>query len=167
MEVTDIKPNTPEWLEWRKGGVGASAVGTLCGLNGYGPEKQCVPYNFDGVESTPETLWKRETGQLPPAEYNEHMKRGHDNEEAILKKYRKTIGSKVRECGPWMRPDYEWAKVTPDGKVEKDARGDGEGIIEIKCPLYDPMAVKLDHFCQMQYQMWVTGNPLPKRVSRI
>lgn len=33
----------------------------------------------------------------------------------------------------------------------------GPGIVEAKCPFNPPTAVKLDHICQVQYQMWVRG----------
>lgn len=57
-----------EWLEARKGGIGASEIGTILGVNPY---------------ETPYQLWRRKMGFDAPAPENFLMKAGHYLEDAI------------------------------------------------------------------------------------
>lgn len=60
--------NHNEWLDARKGGIGASEIGTILGVNPY---------------ETPYQLWRKKMGLDAPAPENFLMKAGHYLEDAI------------------------------------------------------------------------------------
>ena len=59
--MLDLKQGTPEWLEWRRGGLGSSDVSTLMLENKYESVKD---------------LWLRKTGRLEARAENAAMRHG-------------------------------------------------------------------------------------------
>ena len=126
-----IEQNTQKWLITRRGDykirIGASEVGTICGVSGN------LPYS----------LYEKIIGELDgtwPDDHEEEplpCKHGHLCEPFIRDFYTKITGNKVEAPNYWEHENKYLAKLygcSPDGKVMID--GKFEGIIEIKAPYY-------------------------------
>lgn len=142
--------NHKEWLEARKGGIGASEIGTILGVN---------PYD------TPYQLWLRKTGRVQEVESeNFLMKAGHYLEEAIAKFCADETGIEiikrsaeefvvVNQDKQFLRvsPDrYAWlpnSKHTHDNKVVVECKSTQKQIFEDDIPL--------TWFTQVMYQLGV------------
>lgn len=138
-----------EWLEARKGGIGASEIGTILGVN---------PYD------TPYQLWLRKTGRAPATPDNFLMKAGHYLEAAIAQFCADETGVEiikrsadefivVNSDKPHLRvsPDrYAWlpnCKHTQDNKVIIECKSTQKLISEDDIPL--------PWFVQVIYQLGV------------
>lgn len=117
----ELVQRSPDWLLFREGKLGASAVASILGVNKY--EK-------------PVTVWKRMTGRLKPKEMNEAMLRGAEMEdEAIVKvmEYVELSGVSNPSVVPYVciHPKYTDIAVSFDG-VDLENRY----ITEVKCPKF-------------------------------
>lgn len=142
MKILDLKPNTEEWVQFRRLHIGGSEAAAICGVDPY-----CKP----------EKLWKRKfTGEkqyVSPA-----MQRGTQLEPIA----RKMLGRLDNVCYlPLVvqHDEYEWMIASLDGYDESTQKG-----IEIKCPgdkLFDKIIIDRDipkhYIYQIQHQMEVTG----------
>lgn len=141
--------NHDEWLEARKGGIGASEIGTILGVN---------PYD------TPYQLWLRKTGRAPAIQENFLMKAGHYLEDAIAQFCADETGVQiiknsaneflvVNKDKPHLRvsPDrYAWlpnSRHTKDNKVIIECKSTQKFISETDIPL--------PWFVQVMYQLGV------------
>lgn len=141
--------NHEEWLEARKGGIGASEIGTILGVN---------PYD------TPYQLWLRKTGRAPAIQENFLMKAGHYLEDAIAQFCADETGVQivknsaneflvVNKDKPHLRvsPDrYAWlpnCRHTKDNKVIIECKSTQKFISEDNIPL--------PWFVQVMYQLGV------------
>jgi len=91
---------------------------------------------------------------------NAAMQWGTDQEPFARAAYEAAQGVMVEEVGFVPHPTIEWAGASPDGLVG----GEGEGLVEIKCPNTATMIealltgkVPTKYFTQMQFQMACTG----------
>lgn len=142
-----IKPNTPEWLEQRKGRVTASIVGAILDVAPYMTRDDAMRRmvrDFHGA--SPEF-----TGNVATAW-------GTQNEDGAKFDLMLEKDLVIEQCGFFEKE--EWAGATPDGLVGNDE------LVEIKCPygLKDKDAPQFKtakeqphYYAQMQFQMWVTG----------
>lgn len=112
-DIMDLKQNTDDWLEWRKGGVGSSLVGSICGVNGALKKDDFKPYK------TPLLAWRQFMGKLPKDEANYHMQRGHDQEELITQKYAEVTGNKISGALCYQHRTQRWAKVKKNKRKKK------------------------------------------------
>jgi putative phage-type endonuclease len=148
------------WLEWRRGGLGASDVAQLVpGLAPWG---------------SPWALWCDKVGLDDPddAEESEAMRWGRLLEGPIADEFeRRTglhVGHRQARC---THPDEPWARCTVDGIASESDRGDGPtdgwssslaaGCVETKNTAYPTDwadgAIPDHYVAQGQWQMWVTG----------
>jgi putative phage-type endonuclease len=134
----ELEQGTPEWLAWRKGGVGSSDIAVLLGLSTY---------------STPYKLYLGKTQGDQEQIVNDAMAKGHDREKQMRAGYE-------LKSGIDFPPGCFESTLMPHVHVSLD--GWAEGIktgLEMKYvgkDYYDldgPENIKPDHMAQMQYQM--------------
>ena len=110
-----------DWLEWRRGGIGASDVArALTGKYGGGP-----------VAVVADKL-----GLLPEAEETDAMRRGKDLEVAITTAAEALLGLHVVGEQTWTeRSGHNWARATLDGflsPIPEVSIDDITGVLEVK-----------------------------------
>lgn len=92
-----------EWLDARKGGIGASEVGTILGINPF---------------STPYQLWRLKMGIDPPKEENFAMRAGHYLEDAVARFYADETGAHIIQASAedfmYVSKDKPFMRVSPD-----------------------------------------------------
>ena len=90
--------NIQEWLDWRKGRIGASDVPII---------------TEDSKFSTPYVLWQRKLGLIQDQPVNIAMQRGKDLEESVRQKVNSATGMQfapkvvVREDIPWLHASLD------------------------------------------------------------
>lgn len=146
-----IKPNDrAEWLELRKGGIGASEVSAVVGIS---------PWD------TPFSLWLRKSGQIPPQEETIAMKLGHLLEPVIAQLWEEETGFRIVKASAkdiiYQDPEHPWRKCTPD-RIGYEILPNGKKqkvLLEFKSTAVDidPDDVPDHYIAQCQYQMHVTG----------
>lgn len=99
MKVVNLKQRTPEWLSWRKNGIGGSDIGSIVGKNPY-RSKLDVYNDKKGLSS-----------EQPQ---NEAMARGNEFENAVLEEMRQwsTFNYQAGICGehevhPFIRFSFD------------------------------------------------------------
>ena len=113
VEVNYVQ-KSPEWLRWRKEGIGSSDAGVLMGNNRY---------------KTVYQLWAEKTGIIEATfEMNADIQRGVDNEDnaVYLYNYRTQWDMRPRT---YEHPYYKFMKASTDGNNPQIGR-----FIEVKCP---------------------------------
>lgn len=140
-----------DWLEFRKGVIGASDMPTICGMN---PHK--TPYEF----------WLEKTGRKAPDPMNEAMLRDHRMEPIVVEYFEDLTGADVFRCteGNWIARSVEmpWLGVSPDRlytiKGEPHSRKNWR-ILECKTTYasYTAENYPKQWFVQTMYQMGVMG----------
>jgi len=116
MQIINVTPNTPEWLEIRKQGIGGSDAAVVLGMSKY---------------STPYELWLSKRGELndtPSPELQKIYRRGHLLETAILQYHADETGMTINriqgivvsEKYPFMRATLDGLSV--DGKISINAK---------------------------------------------
>jgi putative phage-type endonuclease len=138
------------WLEWRRGGIGASEVAAL------------VPALRPSWAS-PWTVWGSKVGLIPddddPAP---HMQFGLDLEPVIARWFNRETGLHVVGAQTWLsHPSLDWARATIDGYVVEHELADvthAIGLFESKYTAEAPWAEVPDHYAaQVQWGMFVGG----------
>ena len=142
--------NHKEWLEARKGGIGASEIGTILGVN---------PYD------TPYQLWLRKTGRVQEIEQeNFLMKAGHYLEDAIARFCADETGVEIikRSADEFVvvNTDKQYLRVSPDRYAwlpNAKHTADNKVIIECKSTqkLINEDDIPLTWFTQVMYQLGV------------
>ena len=139
MEL-QIEQGTPQWLEWRKGKIGASDAATILGVSPW---------------ATPFQLWEEKLGLSKPKEMTASMQRGKDLERQALRAFEDIVGL-IMFPKVMQHPLYEWMIASFDG-VDFDMKI----FVEIKCPGKSDHAIALDghvpekYIPQIQHQMEV------------
>lgn len=163
MRKVNIEQNTPEWhTDFRSGGVGGSEVAAICGMN---------PYEDAGsiyaVKTSPVVISDKE---------NPHMARGRKEEPYARSLYENLMGW---ECPPIcvLHDVHDYLRASLDG-----LRNDDQLLLELKAPAERNHGKVLDiaaakdqmqkfkdllpyWYCQVQYQLYVTGCPMGHFVS--
>lgn len=139
MPVIDLEQNTPEWLEFRKGKIGASDCPIIMGVSPY---------------CTPHMLWMRKLGLAQEQEENEAMREGKRLEPIALELFNESYGSKMKPT-VYQHDFTPWMFASLDGY-------DGVNVLEIKCSkkLYDLALnsfIPVMYLMQMYHQMIVTN----------
>ena len=150
MSYTIIRPkDRGEWLEYRKGGIGSSEVGTILGLNPY---------------ETPYQLWRKKKGIDAPQAETFAMKAGHYLEDAVSLFFADETGKQIIKAssGDWLivNKQKEFMRVSPDrtfwipGRPKSDRN---KGILECKTTQadIDKDSLPMNWFSQLQYQLGV------------
>ncbi len=109
-----------QWIEQRRGSIGASEVPTVLGLNPF---------------QTPLELWGRKTGKLPDAEETQAMRMGHRLEPIIADLYCEETGREVTDLGAYTiqrNSAYPFLHATLDRLVRPCRGRDMPGDLQIK-----------------------------------
>lgn len=137
------------WLEWRRGGVGASDIAGILGLSPW---------------SSPFSVWASKLNLLPDEELDDDDPRefGRRAEVMIGPWFHDKTGLYVIGEQLWAsNPAEPWMLATPDGVVAEGPHagiGDALGGLEIKATNDRPWATIPEHYqAQGQWQMAVTG----------
>jgi len=142
-EFLKAEQGSPEWLELRKHGIGASDIPVILGMSRY---------------KTPYELWAEKTGKVEPEPVGEAAERGHILEDAVATFYEKRTNAKTRRSNGICRlKEHPWAFCSLDRTIEGQ-----DGLVEIKTSTsraweLDPVPDFVQ--AQVQYQMLVTGAP--------
>ena len=144
--------NHEDWLRSREGGIGSSEVATVLGVNPY---------------ETPYQLWLRKTGQVKSEEKeNFLMKAGHYLEDAIshfcADEADLTIIKSSASEFVVVDKDKPFLRVSPDRYAwEKGVMHSPANRVIIECKStqkpVDPDNISQYWFCQVAYQLGVTG----------
>ena len=146
-----ISKTREEWLENRKGGIGASEVATVLGINPW---------------ETPYQLWRRKVGLDAGKDENMAMRLGHLLEDAVAKLWAEETDNEViaSTAGDWMYVDKDksFLRVSPDRLYwikgqKKNAKN--KGILEIKTTqkTIDEDNIPQHWFVQVQMNLGVSG----------
>lgn len=147
--------NHDEWLKSREGGIGSSEVATVLGVN---------PYD------TPYQLWLRKTGRVKVEEReNFLMKAGHYLEDAISHFCADEAGLDIVKSSAAefvvVDKDKPFLRVSPDRYAfPAGAKHTADNKVVIECKStqkpVDPDNISRYWFCQVTYQLHVTGIPM-------
>ena len=136
---------TQEWLEWRRGGIGASEAAAIMGV---------CPY------STQYKVWMEKTGRAKAFEGNFATQRGSELEAKIRSRY-ELISMEDMPPATATHPKYDFLRASLDG-----LRADNKLILELKAPGAESHAlaksgkVPEHYMVQVQQQLLVTGADL-------
>lgn len=149
MQIIKLRQNTPEWLAWRKQGVGASDSTIITE----------APVPWDDV-TTPRQLWEQKTGRAEAPDSNYQQRRGSRLEPTVRELYRQKTGLEMPAiCGE--HDEHPWMRASLDGCEEW-----GELILEIKCPRIESHMEAVEgkvpayYWSQLQHQLAVSGAKL-------
>ena len=150
---TEIIQGSTEWFYQRLGKVTASRVADVIA-------KTKTGYSATRDNYMAQLVVERLTFTKQESYTNAAMQWGTDTEPFARAAYEATQGVMVEEVGFVRHPTIEWAGASPDGLVG----GEGEGLVEIKCPNTLTMIETLlsqkvpgKYFTQMQFQLACTG----------
>lgn len=137
---TSMEQGTPEWLEWRQQGIGASDASVLVGLNKW---------------KSLEQLWLEKRGEYETPD-NKYMARGREKESEALECFMEEVED--YEYTPFVLTHSEFSRhrASLDG-------WNGEIAVEIKCPGKKDHSeacqarIPKHYYPQLQWQMHVTG----------
>lgn len=143
MKTQNLEPNTSEWEEWRRQGIGASDSPIILGLSSY---------------TTPFQLWQEKLG-LIKREQNEYItQKGHMMEPKARALYE--LDNDVADFSPMLaeHADHPWLRASFDGlSLER------KKAIEIKFVGKDKHEdaklgrVPAVYYPQLQHQLFVSG----------
>lgn len=143
-----------EWLDARKGGIGASEVGTILGINPF---------------STPYQLWRLKMGIDPPKEENFAMRAGHYLEDAVARFYADETGAHIIQASAedfmYVDKDKPFMRVSPDRTYWEPGMRKSEAnkrILECKTTQRSVTedSVPQHWFVQLQMNLGVSGKEL-------
>jgi putative phage-type endonuclease len=149
---TEIIQGSTEWFYQRLGKVTASRVADVIA-------KTKTGYSTSRDNYMAQLVVERLTFTKQESYTNAAMQWGTDQEPFARAAYEAAQGVMVEEVGFVRHPTIEWAGASPDGLVG----GEGEGLVEIKCPNTLTMIETLlsqkvpgKYFTQMQFQLACT-----------
>jgi putative phage-type endonuclease len=142
MPLLNLKQQTPEWHDYRKGKIGASLAPVIMGVSPW---------------QTPYQLWEEILEIRPPKIQTESMKRGLDLEQIARNQFEIATGIPVYDA-VYQHDEIDWMFASLDGYSP-----DGQTIVEIKCPgLQDQESARAGiipekYYPQLQHQIAVTN----------
>ena len=133
-----------EWLRLRKGGIGGSDAGAVCGLNPY--------------RSPMAVYWEKTTDTLDLSD-NEAMRQGRDLENYVAQRFTEETGKKVRrsnkmywsETHPFMYADVDRLLVREDAGLECKT------VSAYNAGKWENGAIPMHYLMQCIHYMVVTG----------
>lgn len=150
--LLDVQQGSGDWLAARVGRVTSSRLKDVCSFRKDGKS------SADREKYLLEIVTERLTGQPVPHFVNAAMQHGTDNEPAARIDYAWTRQVEVEETGIWVADALQFGG-SPDGLI-----GDGDGIIEVKCPWNSCIHVETllngmpdEHKYQIQGNLLATG----------
>lgn len=114
MRIVNLEQKSPEWLLWRKSGIGGSDAPVLV--------------HGEHFRRTIKTLWKEKLNLQSKAKSNSAMARGNSLEPIARRKYESLVGHKV-ETICCVHDDHDWLKASLDGWIPSQ-----RVVVEIKAP---------------------------------
>jgi len=146
MIIHDVKQNTEEWHEVRRGKFTATKIVKLF------MGKSTKGYN----DIINRVVYERLTNKTPDSYQSKEMKRGIELEPEAIKAYELETFNKVNTVG-FVELNKD-VGCSPDGLIGDD------GMIQIKCPIYTTLMnyhisgkFDKDYLTQMQAELYVTG----------
>lgn len=142
MKHISLKQNTPEWLEYRKKGIGASDAPIILGCS---------------IWKTPYQLWLEKLGFASCFETNDAIERGKNLEESARHVFTSMTGVHVFPSVIESK-DYPWMFASLDGISLNDSC-----MVEIKCPGKKDHEIAMSgsvpekYYPQLQHQLAVSG----------
>jgi putative phage-type endonuclease len=143
FEFVKATQRSPEWLELRRQGLGASDMAAVMGVSPY---------------KTPYQLWAEKTGATPPQKVGAAANRGVILEDAVGQYYEQERGVKLRKSNGVVR-----LKAQPRlmASLDRTIVGEPKGIVEIKTsasPRWSMWPVPPEVQVQVQTQLGITGS---------
>lgn len=148
LDYVDPTIDRPEWLAWRRGGVGASDVATILNMNPF---------------SSPAALYLDKVGLLDDGDMTEAQFWGLRHEPTIAQVFEERTGLFVRHAQQCVQDsEHPQRRCTLDGLVYESPspqdRADSLGPLQIKTSRERPFELVPDHYAiQVQFEMGVTG----------
>lgn len=112
MKFIELEQGSPEWLEWRKGGIGSSDIATIMGSNPY---------------ATPYALWEEKCGVAKNFEGNQFTEFGNKWEPVAVEKAAFDLYCDFKPV--CVEDEISIFKASLDGYDKKQ-----KIVLEIKCP---------------------------------
>lgn len=146
MYKTIIPQTHDEWLKERAKGIGSSEISALLGVNPWLSAYQ---------------LWQEKTGKVtrPEDDSNLRLRAGHSLENEVATAFERVVGLPIETAteGDWIAADLKrpHLRVSPD-RLYRTSDG-GLGVLECKTTSRPLVEVPAGYFCQVQYQLAVTG----------
>jgi len=140
MKLINLEQGSPEWLEFRRMGIGASDAPSIMGV-GFKTAEQLLDDKLSGKEQI----------------VNVAMQRGKDLEEPARQAFMQATGLSVAPAVV-VSDDLSWQFASLDGMDMMQ-----EFFVEIKCPGYKDHATAMvgmipaKYYPQLQHQFSVTG----------
>lgn len=152
VEVVEPPEDRKGWLEERRGGVGGSDAGAICGVDKY---RDALDVYLDKIGE-----------KSGDGEENRHTKRGRKLEQIVAEEYldRHPEDSLTKPVGTQIHPKLHWMRGNPDRIIHSPRHTtEGPGVLEIKVPsrhTYDKIrleGIPPNYVLQMQHYLAVTG----------
>jgi putative phage-type endonuclease len=139
--------DSPEWMQARQTGIGASEASVAAGLSQY---------------QTPLQLYHLKRGELPPIEETDAMRMGKRLEPVVKDEWCYQTGRTFLDPHPPMyrHPDHAFALATPDAIVTPTELLEAKAIGFRTAAEWGEQgtdAVPTNYLCQTQWQMAVMG----------
>lgn len=150
FDIIPCQPNTPEWLQLRKQGIGGSDAPGILGESKY-------------ENATPYQIYLEKLGLTDSKVIEDYQRRGHILEPAVLQWYREESKYDAQPVQAIYRSkEFPWMQFTPDADIE------GHDInVQVKTSrLYSAWGdehtdeIPLEIIIQSQHEMVVTGDPV-------
>lgn len=114
--MTDTLDNVrPEWLDWRRGGIGGSDIPAICGLSNFG---------------SPVSVWADKTGRTEPTETTDRQRIGQVLEGALAQLFHERTGLHVLGEQTWCtHRAVSHFRCTVDGFVAESAESSIDDVL--------------------------------------
>jgi len=142
---------SPSQIERRLGGITATDISAVCGVNPY---------------KSPITVFQEKRGEIPPSPDTEASLWGQRLEPLIRNDYETRHGVRVERVGTLAHPRFPWIIASPDGLVYPDGAINATKGLEIKTHVWrfawmygapNTDEVPLWELLQCEWGMAVTG----------
>lgn len=144
MNVISFEQRTPEWLNWKKQGIGASESGSIAAATGLLPQPAAW---MDTIQE----LWEKKVGLRPSDKLNPAMMRGVAYEDEAVAQYRALTGHMTSPmCGEM--DDHPFVQASFDGStfdmgVILETKIPGQSVMDLAAqgevvPYYQPQCAQ-------------------------
>lgn len=144
MNVISFEQRTPEWLNWKKQGIGASESGSIAAATGLLPQPAAW---MDTIQE----LWEKKVGLRPSDKLNPAMMRGVAYEDEAVAQYRALTGNMTSPmCGEM--DDHPFVQASFDGStfdmgVILETKIPGQSVMDLAAqrevvPYYQPQCAQ-------------------------